>query len=476
MAVRRILTSIAAVAIWMRAPSEALSSPRSDPTIGRAVFTGSTLGHPTSLTLNPAALSVRPGKHVLYFAFLGTLQQTMIEPLQLDLNTGTFSPGERVSDLQLAPGGQAIWIERPSDRLAFGVELRVPPREAHLEDHEALRYSTLGGGQQNYVATVGVSLRVVSRLHVGASLSHDFTDLGLRYARDTALETGNDDCGGTPCGLGNPQATELYDVDVQSKWVSASNLRLNLGLAFQLATGVWLGLAYHTPPGLEVQTALDGDVTVTRAPRDGGEELLGGSTVYISYPASIDGELRARIWRGLDLHVGGRWEDLSRFSAYDVRTFSSTFRANGIPEWMPRARGMHDAYSIWAGVEQHDTGAPLLLGGRIGYETSSVDDRKTSALTIAPAAFTIDLGAQARVVPGAPWWVQLSYGLALSPTVDARQNAFDPRHRLDCIDSGFDYTSAGCELTRGGYAAATGAGDYTRIQHALRVGFHYEWQ
>jgi len=476
MAVRRILTTVATVAIGTHAPSEALASPRSDPTLGRAVFTGSTLGHPTSLTLNPAALSVRPGKRSLYFAFLGTLQQTSIDTQQLDLDTGTLSPGERVSDLQLAPGGQAMWIERPSERIAFGFELRVPPREMHLEDHEALRYSTLGGGQQNYVATVGVSARLVSRLHIGASLSHDFTDLQLRYARDTALETGNDDCGGAPCGLGNPQATELYDVDVRSKWVSAKNLRLNLGFAVQLATDLWIGLAYHTPPGLEVQTTLDGDVTVTQAPRDGGAELTGGSTVYISYPASIDGELRARIWRGLDLHVGGRWEDLSRFSAYDVRTFGSTFRANGIPEWMPRARGMHDAYSIWAGVEQHDTGDQLLLGARLGYETASVDARKTSALTIAPAAFTVDLGVQGRVVPGAPWWLQLSYGLALSPTVDARANAFDPRHRLDCVDSGFDYTSSGCELTRGGYAVATGAGDYTRIQHALRVGLQYEWQ
>jgi hypothetical protein len=452
MAVRRTLSAIAVTAVCTCAPYESLASPRSDPTAGRAVFTGSTLAHPTSLTLNPAALSVDRSMNDVYVAALAALQQSSV----------ALDAGDDVTDLQLSPGGQVTYVGRPSERLALGGGLLVLPREMHLEDHQALRYSTLGGGQRNYIATVGVSLKLLGRVHIGASLSHDNTSLELRYARDTSG------------GLAQPDAMERYDVRVRSPWVSSSNLHLNIGVVVRVATDVWIGVAYHTPPGLEVQTGLTGHMTVTRAPRDGGEVLHGGSVVEVSYPASVDGEVRARLWRDLELHVGGRWEDLSRFSAYDVRGFGTTLTNAGIPAWQPRARGLHDAFSVWAGLEQHDTGEQLLLGGRIGYETSSVDAWRTSPLTIAPAALTIDLGVQARLAHGAPWWLQLSYGLALSPTVSGGE-AFDPRHRLDCEDSGFDYTSAGCRLTRGGYDVAAAAGDYGRIMHSLRVGFRYEW-
>ena len=56
-------------------------------------------------------------------------------------------------------------------------------------------------------------------------------------------------------------------------------------------------------------------------------------------------------------------------------------------------------------------------------------------------------------------------------SVDA--SAFDPRHRIDCIDSGYDYATVGCEAARNGYAISTAAGDYDRIEHALRIGFRY---
>jgi long-subunit fatty acid transport protein len=482
MAVRRILTSIAMTAIGLAAPCETLASPRSDPATGRAVFTGSTLAHPTSLTLNPAALSIEKTRNQFYLAFLGALHSTTVDPQTFDLDTGTYTPGERVSDLQLGPGGQIALLGRRGDRLAIGGELRVPPSEMQLANHQALRYSTLGGGQRSYIATAGVSVKLTGRVHVGASLSHEFTTLRLRYARDTALENGygpkgiHSDCGGAPCGLGNPLASETYDVDVRSNPVSARNLRLNLGVAVRLANDVWLGLAYHTPPGLDVQTTLDGSMAVTMSPRDGGNTVNGRGTVYVSYPASVDGELRARIRNGLDLHVGGRWEDLSRFSMYDVRGVGSTFRNAGVAEWMPRARGLQDAFSLWAGVEQHDTGDQMLVGARLGFETASVEARRTSPLTIAPAALTLDVGAQGRIVHGAPWSVQLSYGIAVSPSVTVGRDAtFNPVHRLDCIDSNYDYTSAGCEATREGYATSLGAGEYKRTSHSLRVGFLYEW-
>ena len=48
------------------------------------------------------------------------------------------------------------------------------------------------------------------------------------------------------------------------------------------------------------------------------------------------------------------------------------------------------------------------------------------------------------------------------------QSAFDPRDRLACYDSGFDYATSACQAVRLGYAIPTAAGDYGRVEHAVR--------
>ncbi|MDB4964139.1 MAG: hypothetical protein JWP01_4138 [Myxococcales bacterium] len=474
MAAWRILTLIICGAI-----APAIGSPRSDPTTGRAVFTGAATPHASSLSLNPAALGLGPGVRLeVYFAFTSTLQQLGIERRSLDITTGDFTTTPRVSDTQLAPGGAFSLVGHPSDSLTLGFEARIPPAELFPRNHDELRYHTLGESQRNYLATAGVSFRVTSAFYFGASVTHENTYLRLRYARDTALDAGfgaggvTSDCGGAPCGVENPEATEIYDVNVSTPLLKGSNLKVNLGTVFRVYPDVWIGLAYHTPPGFDIQSSLDGTLDVTRAPRDGGEVLHGGSTVYVSYPASIDGEVRARLPRELELHVGGRWEDLSRMQALDVRAYGSTFRNAGIPEWMLRTRGLHDSFALWAGVEQIDRGGRYRLGARVGFETSALSAERTSALTIAPPKATIDLGGQLRL---GSLLVQLSYGIALSPTVVVGDDdtAFDPRFGLDCYDSGFDYTSRGCEAARTGYALPSAAGEYSRLDHAVRLGFRY---
>ena len=470
MAVRRILTLITCCAI-----APAIASPRADPTTGRAVFTGAATPHATSIALNPAALGLGPVGE-FYVALVGVLQQLSIDRRTIDPATGTLSAGPSVSDTQLGPGGTLGGVWHPNDRLTVLGEVHVPPPEMSPENYDSLRYHTLGDGQRNYLVTVGVSLRVTSKFFFGASLSHENTFLRLRYARDTALEAGTgargitSDCGGgTPCGVENPEATELYDVDVASSLISTSNLKVHLGTVFSVYPDVWIGLAYHTPPGFNVQTTLDGTMNVTRAPRDGGEVIHGGASVLVSYPASVDGEVRARLPQALELHVGARWEDLSRMQAYDVRGYGSTFPGAGVPEWRLRPLGLHDAVSGWVGIEQLDKGQPFRIGGRLGFETSSVSAERTSPMTIGPPRATIDVGAQARL--GA-WVVQLSYGIALSPSVVVQDSDYDPRSRLDCLET-LDYSSAACEATRNGYGIPTAAGDYSRLDHSLRLGFRY---
>ncbi len=470
MAARRILTLITCCTI-----APAIASPRSDPTSGRAVFTGAATPHATSVALNPAAIGLGPVSEI-YFALVSTLQQLRIDRKTIDPATGALAPEPSVTDTQLGPGGMLAFMWHPSERLTLGGEARLPPPELFPEDHDELRYHTLGNGQRNYVATVGVSLRITGKFYFGASVSHENTFLRLRYARDTALEAGrgpdgiDGDCGGSPCGIENPAATELYDVDVASPWLATSNLKVHLGTVFSPYPNVWVGLAYHTPPGFDIQTTLDGTMAITPAPRDGGDMIRGGASVLVSYPASVDGEVRARLPENLELHVGARWEDLSRMQAYDVRGYGSTFQNAGIPEWTLRPRGMSDAVSAWAGIEQLDRGTLTRIGARIGFETSSVTDGQTSPISIGPPKVMLDLGGQLRL--GGAWIVQLSYGLAVSPSVTSTPSDFDPRFRLDCLDT-LDYTTRACEATRNGYGINTAAGDYSRLDHAFRLGFRY---
>ena len=451
------------------------ASPRTDPTQGRAVFTGATSSSPTSLEVNPAALGLGVPDE-LYFAATSVWNHLAIDRYTLDVGSGALGNGPDVTANLLSPGGMiaGVWHSGVNGRITLGVALHSSPAERFIEDEEALRYHTLGGSYRTYAGTVGSSFRLSGRVFLGVSLGIHTSFLRLRYARDTALDAGRDpargvasDCGGAPCGIENPAATERYDVDVRTDYAALENVVATIGLAVRLADDTWLGIGYHAPPGLSIQNALDGTMAVERAPRDGGGTVTGAATVYISQPASVDAELRTPLPADLDLHVGVRWEHLSRLQAYDVRGYGSAFPAAGIPEWQPRPRGFHHAFATWAGVEQVERESPLSLGGRIGFETSALRDDRTSPLDVAPLSVTLDAGLQYRLTPQLA--LQLSYGLQYFPTIDVTDSAYDPRARLGCEDSGFDYSTADCAAVRNGYAIPTAAGEYSRIEQALRV-------
>jgi hypothetical protein len=472
MAARPILTLI----LWS-AVTTAAASPRSDATVGRAVFTGATVPSATSITLNPAAIGLGT-RDEIYLSVTAVLEQFGIDRKTIDLATDALVPGEQVRDNQLGPGASLAFVWHAGERGTLGFEIRSPSPEMFPDD-PALRYHALGSRQRNYLATIATSLKVTNAFYFGTSLTHDNTSLQLRYARDTALDPGRSSCGGTACGLENPDTSERYDVTVRSPTLSTENLRVNIGFIARIWRDVWLGLAYHNTPGFGIQTQLDGEMNITKAPRDGGEHIRGDSTVYVSYPASVDGEVRARLLPDLELHVGGRWEDLSRMQAYDVRGYGSSFRGQNVPEWQLRARGMHDAVALWAGLEQIDIGEHaglwwLRLGGRVGLETSAHVPNRTSPSTMSPGSLTFDLGAQVRPWRGSSWIIQLSYGVQAFSRVHVEDSAYDPRQALDCIDSGFNYESRACEALRDGYATGTAAGDYSRFQHAIRLGLRYE--
>jgi hypothetical protein len=454
----------------------ASASPRTDPTSGRSVFTGATMPAATSIDLDPAAIG--PGQFdYAYIAATGVYDHYGVRLDSVDLSTGAIKAGDPLHDNEISPGGMLayVWHIGIDHRITLGFEIRSDPGETFIANRTALGYQTLGGGQRGYKAGFAASVRVLDNVYIGIGLNSETSYLHLHYARDAALENGHgsdgvdSDCAGAPCGAGNPLAAEHYDINVRTKLFSSSNFVANLGVLALLAKDVWFGISYHAPPGLEVRTELDGTVDVRRAPRDGGSLMHGASTVFLSQPASADAELRARVAPTLELHVGARWEDLSRFQGYDLRTYGSTFAAARIPEWQLRARGLHDPFSLWAGVEQVELDRArdwLRLGARIGVETSSLRDQETTPLTIAPRSYTADVGVQLRIGPVV---LQGTYGLQYFPTVNVANSSYDPRARVACIASGYDYSTAACEAVRDGYGIASADGQYDRIEHAVRI-------
>lgn len=470
MVARPILT-IAILSCAMNAQA----SPRTDPTMGRAVFTGATVPHPTSILLNPAALGLGTADEV-FVGMTSTLDLYSIDLDQLDAS-GQLVGGPGVTSTELGLGGVVSYIQHLGTRYTVSIELRSPPQETFPTGHTELRYHTLGGRQRDLLASIGSTIKATNRLYFGATLTHHNTFLRLKYARDTAAANGlaangvTSDCDGAPCGYGNPAASELYDVGVNSPYVSTSNLKVTLGFLVRIYRDIWLGVGYHTPPGFNIQNELEGNVKVTRAPRDGGATITGDSVVDVSYPASVDAEISSRLPQFLELHIGGRWEDLSRMQAYDVRMIGSRIMEAGIPEWQLRTRGMHDAFAAWGGIEQVDYGQRWRFGGRLGVETSAVQPERTTPSTIAPDSFTLDLGAQLRV---GSWMAQLSLGFQYFTKVEVQPPAFDPTFVSDCMASDFNYATRACEAVRNGYAIATNAGDYRRLLSTLRIGFRYE--
>lgn len=468
----------AAVLCGLAAPAAA--SPVGDPTAGRAVFTGASVPDVTSLDVDPAAIGIAAGFQTqLFVSGIGVLDQLRIHQRTLDLSTGALSPGPDVSALTAGAGGTVGAIYHLPAHLTIGAELRALPPTVFPQDRPSLRYFSLGGYQREYTLQAGAAAQF-GPLYIGVSVGLQKTYLRLRYARDTALAAGanpstgvTSDCNGSPCGVGNPAAAETYDIKVRSPSVVGATTA-NLGLVYQLTPTSWLAVAYHLPLGDQVQTELDGDATIIRPPRDGGATVTAASTVYFTPPSGADAELRAALSDALELHVGLRWQDLSRMASYDVRIMGPQIPGSGIPEWTERPLGYHDPIAVWAGIEQLDRGAPWRIGGRLGIESGAVTPSRTQPIAIAPTSFTADLGGEVRLSSSIV--LQATYGLQYFPTVHAIPSAYDPRDQLACDASDNDYSTQACTGVRYGYATPTAAGDYDRLEHTLRLSLRVEFR
>src|SRR3989442_1282892 len=122
-----------AMVCGLAAPASA--SPASDPTAGRAVFTGATTAGATSIDLDPAALGIGTETDEAYFAGMAVIDHTSIDRDSIDLATGALSPAGRVRDTGVGPGAMIAYILHLKDRATLAVELRSAPWEEFPSDH-----------------------------------------------------------------------------------------------------------------------------------------------------------------------------------------------------------------------------------------------------------------------------------------------------------------------------------------------------
>jgi hypothetical protein len=477
------------VGVLVAAGRTAAASPLSDPTVGRAVFTGPVSPHPTSLELNPAALAIGlPGLH-FYLSGSGVLDQVSIDR-RLTLPDGTLTDGPSVSPQMMTWGSSfAAWVVKPTGFISsVGAAIVTTPADTYPASEDALRYHTLGGSYRELTVTIGGSIRLGSRVHIGAMFGLvPWQSLDLRYARDTALDDGraglDANCNGEPCGLENPAAAETYRIENAGGFeiFSADRIILSIGGMVQVARDWWVGASYRSPQGLGSALTLSGNLDVTRASidpilsdptaPDGIREPEGDVDVRVDLPQTFHLGVRGRVHAALDLVGGLRFDNLSRMREYDVRPLDRDFV--GIPEWQPRPRGLDNVYSVNVGVEQVDSGQRLVFGGRLGVESAAVSAERISPMQVSGLVITADAGAQLRLLPQLV--LQLGYGFGYYPEVDSNPSDYDPLAMVTCIENGFDYDSEACATVRDGYAIPTAAGRYRRFSHSTRLGIRYDF-
>ena len=184
-----------------------LASPRSDPTAGRAVFTGATVPTATSIELESGG--DRPGLDATTRSTSRRRRRSISYGDRaldsLDLDTGALSPGATVARRRARARRRCSRTSgtSPATALTLGCELRSRPAESSSRTATRSRYTRSAAASARYARrrrrrASGSPTSSSSALSLRQR--HDY--LHLRYARDTALEAGHgptaidSDCGG----------------------------------------------------------------------------------------------------------------------------------------------------------------------------------------------------------------------------------------------------------------------------------------
>lgn len=458
------------------------ASPSHGPAVGGTVFSGPTHAHPSSLQINPAALTRGSLGWHLYFGGALRADQITIEREKVDPASGALSPGAEVSGTPLTPTG-IVSAYRVLSAGAIGITLGIPDADNGIRDQAPVGYHVLESSERRLKVMLGGALRLPSkRAFLGVSLSLVRTSHTVKLLRDSALDAGSDpalgvgsDCGGQPCGFENPLASQTWEINVNSSsLVSTQSLGVTVGLLFLLGDldDPWLvGLSLASGAGLRSPVSLTGTSTINLAERDGGEQVSGRAELIEQPTQALWLGGRGAIIRNYELVVGLRYENSGRDRGLDIRTFGMDLADASIPERLARYRGYDDIVTLEAGLEQRDVGKRARGGARLRWESGLVDGDEITARDVAGQNLGIELGGELRI--GQRIVIDFTYGSRYYPTITSEPGVFDPRAHVACIDSGYAYDA--CEASRDGLGAPTAAGRYHRFSHAMRLGLRYDF-
>jgi long-subunit fatty acid transport protein len=461
--VPRVVILVGMLAALVAGPAHA--TPLVEPHVGGMVFVGPTHPHVTAIFWNPAAAGLLHGDHI-YVSGAGRIDVTTVDRATISTANGEPSASGDLSFASadataISPGGFIGFVsDLNTDRITLGIGIYLPFTERY-GDAEALRYHAHGGSFYGLANTLSLSLRLAPRIIVGFGLTALIMQVDMRFSRDAALET----CGTPPCDVESAAAEQRYRITTNDLFPAIS---VNVGALVKL--GEWyLGLSAITWPfvGDRTDISKSADVQVVT---ETGEIVTGSGRVTTRLPFVLHAGARLELRPGTELVLGARWVNMNVHRLYDLRLVGSQLRGAGIPEWLPRYRGLKNFVSLEGGIETR-LSPKVRVGGRLRFETSAVERAHvTPAQVDAPKVYLMG-GAELQVTPSLAVTAGYSLGLHLPQTVD--DSVFSPQAQIDCVSSGYDLDT--CAPSRLGSAIPTAAGDYSRTSHELVVGVSYDW-
>ena len=427
---------------------------------GRAVFTGATMPSATSIELNPGR--ARP-RHV---ATRSTSRRRRARSVSgsidaLDLDTAhrarrarPTTPSSRPAAMLASSGTPAIASRSASSCARRRAELFLEDQRRAALPHARRRPA------RRTSARVGASIqrhRASSTSARASSHENTYLHAALRARHRARAGDGADgvdsDCGGAPCGVENPLRDRALRRRRRTPMLSRRRTSCVEPRRRRAASRATSGsaLAYHTPPGLEIQTELDGTMTSARAARrrrasvNGGVDRLRPATRRASTPSCARGCPTSSISTS-----ACRWEDLSRMPGVRrARLRLERSRARASRSGCRAPRGFHDPFALWAGVEQvdarHERAAAVRRAPRLRDRVARRRRARAARRSRRPRS-PLDVGVQLRLRARARSSSSRT-ACSTSRRCTSPNSAFDPRAQLDCIDIGLRLLDGG---VRGG--------------------------
>ena len=440
--------------------------------------------HPAAAFYNPAALGPLRGVHLWFDAGAHA---------QLGIYTRDSGPA--------AQAGQSVPITSPAvdgffgatwdvftDRIVIGIAVLSPFNElTQYPAGSAARYQAIWQRGATLEEIFAVGIRLSSRFYVGVSANFAQSWIDYRFSRDTApaggsaaIDAPSARCGGMPCGLENPAATQ--DVRVNGfGW----GIGFSVGVLARPVDRVWLALSYISHVfdpfnGVDLPVGSNDGARVRPAPGSGdpvcGGRCVGRSRITTYIPDILYLGIRVEATPRIEIEGTTRWVHYGARDALDVYLQGGNLDRLGLadataalPTQMRLNRGWRDTIAVGASVRAR-LGEKLRLSPSLTYESSAVDSSYVSPANLEGHKLDVALTVEWR--PRA----HLTIGAHVGGTayfVGHAGEVFDPRAEATCADAGFALEACGKRVD--GTALPSAAGRYTMgtVHAGFALGMDY---